>query len=597
MSLEQFLGQRYRLTSRLPAFGTTHQRYVVQGTSGTPEEYVLSFCDYSKSLTMDALAKQRRVAEVMMRPPVGLLCRVVDFELKAEYQCVVSEYPGDYSLRELLQQRQSLSMEEVEAFLRLLTEACEAATALGWPKLHLDAAHLFLDTRLGLPRIPAPDIPIFDNAGSGTQQYDPMATIQFNAADLRAAVDPLPKDTHDYVLPLAALTCDLLGQPQHMRGGNARYQPVPQLTSQQNVLLRRALTSEGRATFNSAKSFMDEFFGVSMHHSIVAHTERLRTLTSPGTRSASHAAAAAAAAAPPVATPDSLASFSSATVRRPGPPPLPPMRPPGPVTSVLSVSARDREAAEKAPPMVRLRLVPDSEEAPIFTLVGEETMILGRSAADADFIAQFRPRSNMNDARSRRVSRAQTKAQIKDGKLVLEESVAVNPSVLQDAPIPGFAQAELPVNFLLAGEYPMEVRAMPSDYDKGREVSGWGDVENGRLQGGIILRPGGSGVLLCEAAVVFSDVGLHFSKSGRPWLRADASAMPVARVHRFAGQFWLEPIEPSVVAIASGTEVRTKAHDMVLLTEGSKVRLGPYGYSVQSYTLPASDSAQAAQPA
>jgi hypothetical protein len=638
MTLEQFLGNRYRLIARLPALGATHQRYAVQASNGTPDYLVLSYCDYAKPLSMDSLAQQRRAVEVMMRPPVGLLCRVIDFQLKPDHQWTVSEYPGDYSLRELLQQRQSLTMEEVEAFLRLLTEACEAATALGWPRLNLEASHLYLDARLGLPRIPAPDVPAFENAGSDADM-DPMATMQFSAAALRAAlVDPMPKDTHEYVLPLAALACDLLGQPQHMRGGNARYQPVPQLTSQQNVLLRRALTSEGRAGFSSAKGFMDEFFGVSMQPSMAAHTERLRTLTVASHRSAtgpvpaapsppagapsafttgSHApgsfltalistSSSPASSVPPLPGSQGAATkaeqpvnFDAVTVKMSAPPPLPPAKPAGPTVAALSVTAADREKAQSLSPTIRIRLVPDSEEAPIFALVGEETLVLGRSAGDADFIAQFRPRSNMNDARSRRVSRAQARAQLQEGKLVIEESEAVNPSVLQDAPIPGFAEVELPVNFLLAGEFPIEARAIPTDFVVGREVKDWPlpEGEGEKLHGAVILRPGGSGVLLCEAAMILSDVGIHFSKSGRPWLRADSAAHPVARIQRFAGQFWFEPVEASVVAVATGTDLRSKTNELILLTDGAKVRLGPYGYTVQTYNLPTANASDASQAA
>lgn len=639
MTLEQFLGNRYRLIARLPSLGATHQRYAVQANNGTPDYLLLSYCDYTKPVNMDALGKQRRVAEVMMRPPLGLLCRVTDFQLKPDYQWTVSEYPGDYSLRELLQQRQSLTMEEVEAFLRLITEACEAATSLGWPRLQLEAGHLYLDPRVGLPRIPAPDIPSFDNSGADAVDMDPMATMQFSAAALRAAlVEPVPRDTHEYVLPLAALTCDLLGQPQHMRGGNARYQPVPQLTSQQNVLLRRALTSEGRAGFGSAKAFMDEFFGVSMNPNVAAHTERLRTLTtSPQQRPPTTGGAASApplpspspTPKPPVASPntgpvnsppafttgshggsgltvllstvgsasssaEAPVSFDAVTVKRTGPPPLPPTRP---KEGVVLVTAADREAAEKLSPTVRVRLVPDSEEAPIFALVGEDILVLGRSASDADFIAQFRPRSNVNDARSRRVSRAQARVQLKDGKLAIEESDAVNPTVLQDAPIPGFTEADLPVNFLLAGEFPIEARAIATDFVTGREVQNWPDPGTEKLRGAVILRPGGSGVLLCEAAMVFSDVGIHFSKSGRPWLRADAAAHAVARVHRYAGQFWFEPLEASLVAVATGTDLRSKPNELILLTDGAKVRLGPYGYTVQTYELPTASSSGASQAA
>ena len=272
--------------------------------------------------------------------------------------------------------------------------------------------------------------------------------------------------------------------PRSMRGGNARYQPVPQLTSQQNVLLRRALTSEGRAGFVSAKSFMDEFFGVSLHPSIAAHTDRLRSIT--------------ATMGDATATQTPLTS-ALVTVRQAVPPPLPTAvtakPPPKLVRAALSVRAGDREAAEQLSPVLRLRLVPDSEDSPVFALVADERLILGRSAADADFIAQFRPRSNANDGRSRRISRAQMQLSLKGGKIALEESSAVNPSVIVDAPIPGYAELSLPANFLLGGEYPIEVRPMPSDYDQPREVD-LPHKDGDMLQGALIVRAGGAGVLL-----------------------------------------------------------------------------------------------------
>jgi hypothetical protein len=578
MTLEDYLGNRYRITARLPAMSASHQRYVVQGTAGAPDRFVLSYCDYVKPLSAEAREKQKTVVSAMTRPPVALLCRTIEWRIESEYHWVVSELPEGPSLREVLQHRQSLSMEEVEAFLRLLTEACEAAVALGWPKLSLETGNLFQDTRMGLPRIPAPDIPLFENAGTDTPEFDPMATMQFNVADLRSAADPLPRDTKDYVLPLAALCCELLGQPQSMRGGNARYQPVPQLTSQQNVLLRRALTSEGRAGFASAKQFMDEFFGVSMHPSIVAHTERLRSLTATMSEES--------AAQQPV-------TAALVTVRQAVPPPLPGIQaakpPPLLVRAAMTVRPGNREAAEKLPPVLRLRLMPESEDTPMFALVADERLILGRSASDADFIAQFRPRSNSNDGRSRRISRAQMQMTLKGAKIALEESSAVNPSVIHDAPIPGYAEMNLPANFLLGGEYPIEVRPMPSDFDQPREVD-LPHIDDAKLQGAIIVRAGGAGVLLCEAAVVFSDVGLHFSKSGRPWFRAESSTVPAARFHRMAGQFWIEPIEASVISVPGDNGEVTKPHELVLLSAGGKLRIGSCDYSVQEYS-PASPGA------
>lgn len=589
MTLDQFLDHKYQVTARLSSISTTHQRYVVRGTSGTPEQYVLSFCDYASPVGRATLEKQRRVVEAMTRPPVALLCRVLDSRLEADYQWTVSEFPGEFSLKELLQQRQSLTMEEVEAFLRLLTEACEAATALGWPRLALDAANLYVDPRLGLPRIPAPDVPSFEAAGTDVPAFDPMATMQFNVAEMRAAAtDPVPKDTHDYVLPLAALCCDLLGQPQSMRGGNARYQPVPQLTSQQNVLLRRALTSEGRAGFSSAKSFMDDFFGISVSPSIAAHTERLRTMTVNLSRTQ---------AQPPPVPEDEEESPSvsplAVTVRVAQPPPLPPSKPPEPITPPcppVSVIPAEKEAAMVMRPTLRLRLVPEQEDAPIFALVADDHVTLGRSAADADFVAQFRPRSNVNDGRSRRISRTQTKIRKAGDLLRLQESSAVNPSVALDAPISNVLETPPPLNFLLAGEYPVEVRAMPTDYAERREVKDWPQGDDERLGGAVIIRAGGSGVLLCEAAMVLSDVGLHFSKSGRPWFRAEPGSLPAARIHLLAGQFWLEPIASSVFSRAGKTDAPTQPHELLLLRDGDKLRFGPYAYRVLGYSLAGNDT-------
>jgi hypothetical protein len=338
------------------------------------------------------------------------------------------------------------------------------------------------------------------------------------------------------------------------------------------VLLRRALTSEGRVGFTSAKSFMDEFFGVPMSTGMVAHTDRLRSLTATMTQHS--------------ATQQPLSS-ALVTVRQPPPLPMPgavaAKAPPLLVRAPLTVRSGDREAAEKLAPVLRLRLTPDSDDSPVFALVADERLILGRSASDADFIAQFRPRSNTNDGRSRRISRSQMQLSLKGSKLVLEEGGAVNPSIVQDAPIPGYAEVNLPANFLLGGEYPIEVRPMPSDYDGPREVD-LPHKDGDMLQGAIIVRAGGAGVLLCEAAVVFSDVGLHFSKSGRPWFRAETSTVPAARFHRMAGQFWLEPIEASVISAPGADGSPTKAHELVLLTVGSKLRIGPCGYTVQDYT-------------
>src|SRR6187399_785619 len=106
MTLEQFLAHRYVVASRLPAFSATHQRYVLHSSGGTGERFVLSYRDYAKPISSSAVARQRQVSETMSRPAAALLCRTVECRFESEFQAVISEFPGDVSLREVLQERQ-----------------------------------------------------------------------------------------------------------------------------------------------------------------------------------------------------------------------------------------------------------------------------------------------------------------------------------------------------------------------------------------------------------------------------------------------------------------------------------------------------------
>ena len=72
----------------------------------------------------------------------------------------------------------------------------------------MEMVHLYLDGRIGLPRIAVPDVPIFDESNVVA-----------------------PVEARDYVKPLAALCCEFLGHPQSLRGGNVLYQSIAQLAT------------------------------------------------------------------------------------------------------------------------------------------------------------------------------------------------------------------------------------------------------------------------------------------------------------------------------------------------------------------------------
>ncbi len=567
MKFEQILNHRYSIAGRLPAFSATHQRYELHSAGGTGERFVLSFCDYAKVISTSAVTKQRQVGKALMHPTAALLCSAIECRFEQDFQAVISEFPGEVSLREVLQEKQSLDIEEVEAFLRMLTEASEAAVQQGWPKLMFDTAHLYLDKRLGLPRVPVPDVPVFDDIGSELPGFDPMQTMQFNIADLRQLAEPIPKDTRDYVPALAALGCDLLGQPKTLRGRNTRFQPVPQFSSQQNIHLRRALTGEARAGFASARVFMEELFGIPLQQNLATHAECLRALTANASNSDLHLTSPVLASEMTVRLPRPLAAMPAESASAP-----------------LVVLEADAVAVETLAPVQRIRLMPEVEEAPAFSLAADEWLLLGRSAGDADFVAQFRPRSSAADGRTRRISRVQARVRAAGNRLELEETDMLNPSTYHDTPVGAGLMLDSPAFMLFAGEYPLELHRVSSDYKTPRIIKDHADwSDSGEPQGALVARPGGPGVMLWEAALVPSDVGLHFSQSGRPWLRVDSSDSAAARLHYFRSQFWLEPLAVGAFKSADGSAL--PAREVLLLQTGLKFFIGSYAYSVQPVTL------------
>lgn len=571
MKIEQILDHRYSIAGRLPAHSATHQRYELLGADDTGELFVLSFCDYAKAIGADAVARQRQIGKAMLHPTAPSLCRVVESRFEQDYQAVISEHPGQVNLREILQERQSLDIGEVEAILRMLTEASEAAVQQGWPRLMLDVMHLYIDKDTGFPRVPVPDVPSFNAADAEAPGFDPLQTMQFNTDDLKSAADPVPKDTRVYVQALAALGCDLLGQPKTLRGRNARYQPVPQFTSQQNIILRRALTGESRAGFTSGRSFIEKLFGSSVQEDVAAQTERLRSLTRVATK-------------PEAQMPPAVLA-SEMTVRLPRPPVAPSA---GSADAQLEVPEADAQAAASLTPVQRIRLMPEVEEAPVFSLARGEWLLLGRSAGDADFVAQFRPRSSATDARTRRISRMQARVRPVGKRLEFEETDMLNPSTYRDTPVGAGLMLDSPAFMLLAGEYPLELHRVISDYKVPRKIKDHADwSDTGAPEGALVARPGGPGVMLWEAALVLSDVGLHFSQSGRPWLRVDGSDPAAARIHYFSGQFWLEPLVAG--AIKSETGSALQAGKVMLLRSGLNFFIGSHAYTVQPVALHETD--------
>src|SRR5690606_7580537 len=202
------------------------------------------------------------------------------------------------------------------------------------------------------------------------------------------------------------------------------------------------------------------------------------------------------------------------------------------------VEGEDALSAKNLPRRYRLRLMPESREAPMLALVADSPLVLGRSPLEADYIAQFRPRGNVNDARTRRIGRAQTYLQLRMDRLRIDEPDALNPSVVLETPMRQRAAVSLPTEVVIAGEYGVKILLTSSVCAKGRRLEGWDGADVSLMQGAMVVLPESPAISLpCQAALVVSDVTLTLDSQGRPRVKTDGNATTAAgRIHRFGGQ-------------------------------------------------------------
>jgi len=239
----------------------------------------------------------------------------------------------------------------------------------------------------------------------------------------------------------------------------------------------------------------------------------------------------------------------------------------------LRVSPEDAALAQAAKLRQRLRLVPEDDHLPVFSLVADAPMVLGRSTTDADLTAQFRPRSNVNDGRTRRIGRSQTFLQLRLDRLRIDEPDALNPTLVLETPMRHRAAVSLPTQIILAGEYAVSLTLSRSSIKQNRVIDGWKYEDIVRLQGSLIAIPTASFVFPCQAALVVSDVSFEHDRFNLPSLATDANRAPIGRIHRLGGQFWWQEISPA------------HASDLIWLKPGVALLLAGHPYQIQDHSL------------
>jgi len=326
----------------------------------------------------------------------------------------------------------------------------------------------------------------------------------------------------------AIIACQLFGQP----GGeltslsSIRFTPVPELSADDNGLLRELADADSPDAI-SLEEFLTRFTGIK------------------------------------IAPRGESAEDSTDNI---------------PVTGPLRIAESYRDRTE-AVPCTGLRLMPATSGIPILSFVaGDEPLILGRSAKDADFVAQYSPRSNTNDARTRMISRCQLEIHRVEGEpdqFKIKDTGSQNPSLLDDSKTVDTRKIRPPFSLLLGGEYAVRVKSYPSRYEKLREfdnsvrITQAGEEENSVCGPTLIVRGMESQILRFDTAWLTSDIELVADNNGVLRLGQSQGNDIAARVHYWHEEFWIEGTPGDFRLRIDETDLA--AHELAPLRPGARL--------------------------
>ncbi len=325
----------------------------------------------------------------------------------------------------------------------------------------------------------------------------------------------------------ARLTLSLLGQDGGTLtgAGPSRFTPVPELSSEVNGVLRRALMPDPTGEL-TLPWLLSQVTAALAGHTAVAHASR----------------------------------------------------------QVMQVPEAMRDLPLK--PAKRIRLQPKSADRPIIALIADDTFWLGRVGTHSDFVAQFRPRSPVNDNRTKCISRTQMRAYLHNGQVQLEEKSSTNPSHSGGRRLAETEVVQLPITIVLAGEYPIEIRALKSAYaPPGPAVVGWAAPSQRPLRrGACSFQALERGVLPFEAAWIFTDASLISDVNGQLIFDDYSPKNSAARFHHHADVFWVEATSVSRI-ILNGQPL--KEGEVAPIGDGDELRLAEEVYIVTACAIEA----------
>jgi hypothetical protein len=556
--LENDIRTRYEPVSRLPSLSLQHRRFAARSLAQSAPGYLLTCAAYSTPISPGVLNMQRRVEAVMKEAVHPSLSQVTDGHLASGFHWLVTELPASPVLLDCLRQQSLRRFDQIRWVLASLTEALQQAVLRGWPRFTLEPHQIHVDFALGEVRLLIPDLPLF---GAGvTEEEDHLMTRDGSLSGQTSQLEPIPDQDRDYVKPLAALCCQLLGESVSAAGQNERFRALSALSAEQNHLLRSALAGGRRHGFESLGDFVQALSGGK------SATVSGATSTS-GTQGRSPTTASTATQ--PLSTP---------VTARQTPPPTGQGKSESAVPVKLAVP--ERIVGSLGPGALRLRLTPTDPGQSVLGIVGAERLTIGR-ATGRDFVTQFRPRNPVNDSRTLAISRLHCEALLDEGQILLRDVGTGNASRQNGSPLGSGVRLEPPFSVLVAGEYAMDFTALPSGYvEASPEVAGWPEeMQPAVRSGACLLRPQTPQALPMEVAWVFTDTALVRQPSGKVGFGDASGPNVLARLHLRAGQLWIECVQREKIILGQDP---LHPGDVVPLQSGIPLLLGICAFAVEA---------------
>ena len=428
-NLDSDLKARFDNRQDVPPSGVGVRRFTARQTA-TAQPCFISVRQYGQPLNVSQIDFQRAITARISRTESLHLCGLVESRIEPEAHYVVSTQGGAISLFQVLRQERRLDVRPVCELLTQLGEALEDATHSRWPRVMLDTHAIFLpvtslDTvppvKLIVPPLPGPEI-------------CPGAVY-------------FPVSSNEYILDLALLSCELLGMP-----ARRQFRPLPHLSADTNHLLRNIIEGGIAATFESARHFAAAFIAAGSSPAPGA-----TAIISMTTQSAAQATTPAARAAP----------VSSSTTAMQQAPTVPVALLPGSTARHQPPLALPPKPEQPLCKFLRLASISSPHLPQIAVCIGDEIRI-GRGAA-THFVSQFFPRNQVNDERSRLISREHVRLQCDGANVSLGDLPGANQSFINGKPVEPSTVLRRSSHLTIAGEYELAIRRLDSWWAEGAD--------------------------------------------------------------------------------------------------------------------------------